>query len=407
LWLTCRVPHPDAPGLGDLVAEPGPFLAGDLFHRAVWSPQADGGRDPARFATVEVLWADFLERHYRTPFFRLVRDGTTLPSDTYCRAAGVGHRTLADVVQPNRVVELYQSGATLVLQGLQLSDPHLGRVANNLALALDHPVQVNAYLTPAGTKGLELHFDFHDVFVLQLDGHKRWRVWEPLARTEMPVRDGLRPAMPTFDELGPPLMDFTLSAGDGLYLPRGFPHAAEAVDASSAHLTVGVMARTWQQVVRHALDAALGERALRESLPVGTLDGRVLTAAPDLKAVAAHLDPATVRAWLAAETWRRQPSTRLRPLVAPPIDITRPVTVTPGPLLWLTDATEAGPPRVVIGMGDRRLTLPGEARAFLAALFESPSGFAAGAWGGPLDRDSRQVVLDRLAAEGVVTQAES
>ena len=41
-----------------------------------------------------------------------------------------------------------------------------------------------------GTTGLELHFDFHDVFVLQLDGRKRWRVWEPLPRTRHPVRRG-------------------------------------------------------------------------------------------------------------------------------------------------------------------------------------------------------------------------
>ena len=84
------------------------------------------------------------------------------------------------------MLELHAAGATMVLQGLQLTDPHLARVANNLALALDHAVQVNAYLSPAAARGLELHFDHHDVFVLQLDGRKRWRVWEPLERTRHP-----------------------------------------------------------------------------------------------------------------------------------------------------------------------------------------------------------------------------
>ena len=36
----------------------------------------------------------------------------------------------------------------MVIQGLQFSDPHLGRLATNLALDLDQAVQVNAYLTP-------------------------------------------------------------------------------------------------------------------------------------------------------------------------------------------------------------------------------------------------------------------
>lgn len=398
-WRTARVPHPDAPGLGDLVVEPDAFVASELFRCAAWSPQADTGRDPAHFATVERLWSDVLERHQRTPSFRLVRDGVTLPAATTTRSAGVGHRTITDVVQPNRVVEHYQAGATLVLQGLQLSDPHLGRFANNLALTLDQPVQVNAYLTPAGSQGLELHYDYHDVFVIQLDGRKRWRVWAPLPRAQLPVRDGARAPMPTWAELAEPLMDRTLSAGDCLYLPRGFPHAAEALEVASSHLTVGVMARTWQQAVRHALGEALGDVELRAAVPAGTLDGAEVEA-PRLDAVRAALEPASVRRWLAEEIWRRQPATRRRPLVAPPVPLDRPVAVTPGPLLWLTDGATTG--RIRLGLGDRSLELPDEAHDFLAALFDRPEAFVPGAWRGGLDLASRQVVVDRLAVEGVV-----
>lgn len=398
-WRTARVPHPDAPGLGDLVAEPDAFSRDDLYRRAVFSPQADSGRDPSRFARVDALWDDLLGRHLRTPSWRLVRSGATLATSSLTRSAGVGHQTITDVVQPNRVVEAYQAGATLVLQGLQLSDPHLGRFANNLALALDQPTQVNAYLTPAGTKGLELHFDFHDVFVVQLDGAKRWRLWAPLDRTELPVRDGARPPMPSWDELGEPLMDLTLRAGDCLYLPRGFPHAAEALASSSAHLTIGVMARTWQQAVRHALDEALTDVELRRAVPLGALgpDG---VGAPDLGALRDALDPVRTRAWLAGETWRRQPATRRRPLDPPAVPIDAPVAVTPGPLLWLTDGEVDG--RITLGLGDRSLDLPGEAFDLLAALFDRPDRFDAAAWDGDLDADSRQVVLDRLATEGVV-----
>ena len=397
-WQTCRVPHPDAPELGDLIVDPDAFVASDLFRRAVLTTQAETGRNPDRFATVADLWSDVLDRHQRTPAFRLVRDGVTLPMSATNRSAGVGHQTLRDVVQPNRVVEHYHGGATLVLQGLQMTDPQLGRFANNLALALDHPVQINAYLTPAGTKGLELHFDFHDVFVVQLEGQKRWRVWEPLARTERPVRERARPAMPTWDEVGEPLLDVTLAAGDCLYLPRGFPHAAEALASSSSHLTVGVMARTWQQAVRHALDEALTDPELRTSIPLGAL-GADGVHPPDLTALHDALAPARTRAWLAAETWRRQPSTRRRPLLAPTVRIDRPVDVTPGPLIWLTDVA---PGRITLGLGDRSLELPDEAFGLLAALLAHPTGFVAGEYGGGLDAESRQVVLDRLAAEGLV-----
>ena len=256
------------------------FVAADLFRRPVFSSRAAAGRDPDRFATADRLWTDALDRGSRTPSFRLVRAGTTLPPSAYCRTAGIGHRTIDDVIQPNRVLELYADGATMVLQGLQLTDPRLGRVANNLALALDHPVQINAYLSPAAARGLELHFDFHDVFVLQLDGRKRWRVWEPLPRTRDPVRSGAKIPLPTLDELGEPLLDLTLRPGDCLYLPRGFPHAAETIDAASSHLTIGVLAITWQRAVRRAVDAAVAAGELTALDPGRSLDAADPDAAP-------------------------------------------------------------------------------------------------------------------------------
>ena len=233
----------------------------------MFSSRLDAGREPDRFATADGLWTNALARGSRTPAFRLVRGGATLPSGAYCRAAGIGHRTIDDVIQPNRVLELYAEGATMVLQGLQLTDPVLARAANNLALALDHPVQINAYLSPAAARGLELHFDFHDVFVLQLEGRKRWRVWAPLPRTRDPVRTGRKIPLPTLDELGEPMLDLTLTRGDCLYLPRGFPHAAETIDAASSHLTIGVLAITWQRAFRRALDAAVAAGDLTASIP--------------------------------------------------------------------------------------------------------------------------------------------
>jgi lysine-specific demethylase/histidyl-hydroxylase NO66 len=402
--VTCRVPHPDAPDLDDLVDDLQRFTGSDLFRRPVYSAGVDGGRDPSRFATTERLWTDALTRGVRTPSFRLVQHGTTLPPATYCRTAGVGHRRITDVIQPNRVLELHAGGATMVLQGLQLTDPALGRFANNLALALDHPVQVNAYLTPAAARGLELHFDFHDVFVVQLDGAKRWRAWEPLPRTRDPVRGTGKIPNPKLDELGVPLLDLTLTAGDCLYLPRGFPHAAETVDATSAHLTVGVLSVLRHRLLRHAVDAAVAAGELTASIPAGSLGGP-WSEPVDAGSLAGHLDPADLRPWLAKEVWHRQPATRLRPRVPPQLGVDTPVMVPPGPLLWLTTRTGPGGCRVELGLGDRELDLPAEAQPFLADLLTHPDSFVAGAARGGLDGASRLVVVNRLAAEGVVVPA--
>jgi hypothetical protein len=354
----------------------------------------------ARFADVEVLWRDLLGRGTRVPGFRVVRSGTTIAAREVTRRAGIGDRDLDDLVAANQVVERYRNGDTVVLQGLHHTNPHLARLANNLALALDHPVQVNAYLSPAEVRGLDLHFDFHDVFVVQLAGSKRWRIWKPLPRTVNPVKGRHAIAAPTLDELGEPLLDITMAEGDCLYLPRGYPHAAETVDDRSDHLTIGLVAVTWQRAVRKAIDAEVAAGRLTESLPVGLLEpGAPPTDASGVDALRERLSPNVVRHWMAREIWRRQPATRMRPRVVP--DLTAlPLTFTPGPLLWLTTMGS----RAALGLGDRVLDLPAEALDFLADLLDTEGEFAPGDVKG-LDDRSREVVLRRLLAEGVLVHA--
>lgn len=406
-----RVPHRDAPDLTDLVDDVPTFLATDVLRRASLSPGATSGRDPSQFATVDGLWDGALNRGLRTPGFRLVRDGATLNPAEVTRSAGIGQRTVDGVIQPNRVLELHAGGATMVLQGLQLTDPRLGRLANNVALALDHPVQVNAYLTPRGTKGLDLHFDYHDVFVVQLDGAKRWRIWEPIERTVALAR-ARRIARPTFDELGPPKLDLVLRAGDSLYLPRGFPHAAEAVDESSAHLTIGVMNITWQRVLSQAVAAMASDRSTAASVPVRALDAPGALRPPDAAVLALastsrsidrpDLDQgAHVARRLANEIWRRQPATRLRPLHPEPIDDGIALEWTAGPLLWLCRDGE----RARLGLGDRELDLPGETYGFLLGLLGASGPLSVALFADMLDLSSRRVVVRRLVAEGVLARA--
>lgn len=353
---------------------------------------------PERFADVESLWDDLLLGGTRQPCFRVVQAGVTVQSKEVTRRAGIGNQDLADLIAPNQVIARYRDGDTVVLQGLHHTDRHLARVANNLALALDHPVQINAYLSPASTRGLDLHFDYHDVFVVQLGGSKRWRIWEPLTRTVDPVKGAHTIAKPRFDEVGEALLDITLAAGDCLYLPRGYPHSAETTDTRSEHLTIGLVAVTWQRVIRKAIDAEVAAGRLGAALPPGLLEPG--SSAPhadrELAGLQSQLTPDVLRHWMAREIWRRQPATRLRPRSMPELRSV-PLTFTPGPLIWLTTIGE----RAVLGLGDRVLDLPLEALDFLSALLDSEGPVVPEELKG-LDNASRSVVLRRLLAEGVL-----
>lgn len=346
-----------------------------------------------------MLWADLLARSARRPAFRLVDNGTTADPGTVTRAARLGNRDLTDLAAPNKVIDGYRAGATVVLQGLHLTDPDLARFANNLALDLDQPIQVNAYLSPAAAQGLDLHFDYHDVFVIQLEGTKRWRIWEPNDRTRDPVGGKHAIARPTFEELGEPILDLVLAPGDVLYLPRGHGHVAQTTDRASAHLTIGLLAITWHRVIRRAIDDEIAAGRLRSAIPLSSLGpGGTGATAPDVSELPLDLDSLAVRRWIAREIWSKQASTRLRPLE--PVDpalADAPLVVTPGPLITLSRTDD----RSVLWVGDRTITMPDEADPFLAALLQSDGPFRRAELPG-LDDDSSRVVVLRLLDEGVL-----
>ena len=200
------------------------------------------------------------ETGLRTPGFRLVKAGETVSDYTtdlpWRPAAFTG---VADV---RRVLEEFGRGATIVLQGLHHLWLPLARYCRHLEAFLGHPVQANAYYTPAGSQGLPVHHDTHEVISLQVAGEKRWLVYEPVL--ELPLKDQrYRSAL---GAPGEPVLDVTLRAGDTLYLPRGWLHQALTSGTDSLHITVGVNVRRWVDEARAELDRAEDDLAFRRSI---------------------------------------------------------------------------------------------------------------------------------------------
>ncbi len=133
-----------------------------------------------------------------------------LPQSRYTRSgASLAGQPLTGLVDARKVIDLFEGGATVVLQGLQRYWPPLTRLVAELELALGHPCQANAYLTPPGSQGFAVHSDTHDVFVFQTHGSKLWEV-HAAPGEEAEAREVL------------------LEPGLSMYLPTGTPHAARA-----------------------------------------------------------------------------------------------------------------------------------------------------------------------------------
>jgi ribosomal protein L16 Arg81 hydroxylase len=135
----------------------------------------------------------------------------------------------------------FADGFTIVADGVERYVRAIASLAHSIEVELNFPIQVNAYITPPGSRGLVPHYDDHDVLVLQIQGSKIWHLYNgvDIPAHEMQRRDK---AVPT-DGLPLPT-DLRLEVGDVLYLPRGLVHAADTNAEPSIHLTVGIHAPT-------------------------------------------------------------------------------------------------------------------------------------------------------------------
>lgn len=165
-----------------------------------------------------------------------------------------------------RLYQLFAEGSTVNLAYMDTVIPSLTRLCRGLEAAFCHPFQANVYLTPPGNQGAKVHYDTHDVFVLQVAGSKRWMTYG--AAVELPLRN--QHFDPAVHRIGEPELQFELSAGDAAYIPRGHLHEAIATSTVSLHITVGILAYTWTDfLLESAADACLNDAAFRKALPPG------------------------------------------------------------------------------------------------------------------------------------------
>jgi hypothetical protein len=143
----------------------------------------------------------------------------------------------------NALADLFAKGATIRVRALERFAEPLGELCRNLETAFSFPVHANLYCTPANSRGFDLHFDTHEVFVLQLFGKKHWQVYEPTTQPSEPAsaRSGGKTSQDINEaDAGALVLEALLEPGDCLYLPRGFVHRADSRDEPSVHLTIGV-----------------------------------------------------------------------------------------------------------------------------------------------------------------------
>ncbi|WP_422743242.1 cupin domain-containing protein [Mycobacterium sp. WMMD1722] len=352
------------------------------------------------------------ERGVRAPFIRLAKEGDVLARDCYLSPAGFGAE-MPDQVDSAKVLAQFAAGATIVLQGLHRLWPPLIDFVRAAVDDLGHPVQANAYITPPSNRGFDPHYDVHDVFVLQVAGQKRWIVHDPVHEHPLPSQPWTHHRGAIAERAGePPVIDTVLSAGDALYLPRGWVHSAQALDSTSIHLTVGVSAVTRFDVARAVVDQLAADPAFRESLPMTATptdhDEIMATVTKVMAEVVDSLrDGGALHSAGAAAQLTRRHADRTRPVAVRPLAAFDAAQAAGGtPVRWrpgLIATVEAVGDRVALRLPDRVISFPALCAAAVEALHRGQVLAATTTPG--LDTADATVLIRRLLREAVVVPA--
>lgn len=392
------------------------------------------GQDFTDLFSLEAVDELVANRAIRTPFVRMATDGSVLDSSRFTSPGGFGAE-IGDQLNSEKVLREFAGGSTLVLQALHRTWQPIAEFTRQLVGELAHPAQVNAYVTPASSRGFDPHYDVHDVFVIQIHGEKHWKIHPPVQ--EIPLRSQVwtdhRDAV-TRRSAEPPAIDAVLQPGDVLYLPRGWIHSATALGGTSIHLTVGVAPLTRWDLVQQLVAEAAENIDLRRELPIGfnaadaaatadlvaqtitALANQLASAAerPDhfgralARALADSMPPAPLAPLATIESlsaldatttvrWRSGISATIVPAIIPGATILGAAESDEAPGEGGVDAANA---TVRIVLPTRTISLPAEAETAVREL-ATGEPMTVGELTG-LDAASAIVVVNRLVREGIL-----
>ncbi|PSL46304.1 Cupin superfamily protein [Chitinophaga niastensis] len=241
-----------------------PWLIGPTSADEFWSEYWDKKlllrkrNDPAYFNNfITVADFDKLLSFIHVPHtnFDMAKAAAPISKDKFC----TGSR-----VDMNKVLKLHKDGATIILRAIHLWSEPLEKLRLSFESIFKFPAQINVYLTPPENQSTPPHWDTHDLFILQLEGSKNWKIFD--AAYEAPLKD--QDFVPGIHPVGPLQGEYMLEAGDVMYIPRGTIHEPQST-TYSIHAAIGIKVLRWADVFNKYIDLYSKTHVdLRKTLPI-------------------------------------------------------------------------------------------------------------------------------------------
>ncbi|MER7853663.1 cupin domain-containing protein [Streptomyces bacillaris] len=219
----------------------------------------------SRVLTPNRLLDIVMRRSMNRPQFRVFQESSEVHPAIYFTDSVSPRGQSIPMVNMHSLGRLLGEGATVILDQANVFDPTMEVACRALQWWSRERVQVNAYLTTNKASGFPLHWDDHDVVIVQLAGEKSWEV------------RGTSRAVPLYRDADPndtpseeAVWSGTMKTGDVMHIPRGHWHQATRDghgSGRSLHVTFGITKRTgaswlawlgdWcreKEIFRHDLD---------------------------------------------------------------------------------------------------------------------------------------------------------
>ena len=176
------------------------------------------------------------------------------------------------VISKENILKCLYKGDSLVIHTVEEYLPKINRIAERLSREMKCRVKAYVFITPPQSQGFVHHVDDLDIFILQIYGSKKWRLYDDtieLPDQTITYNDPKSQPKVAFKELN-------LCQGELLYLPRGVGHDANTVDDLSIHASFGLCPVRWLDVLRVGIDKSFPDGNLRRSYPFWNNSSTVL-----------------------------------------------------------------------------------------------------------------------------------
>lgn len=216
---------------------------------------------PGKFNSI-MPWAELErileEHHLGPPKLELFQNGKSLPPERY-----LTKRRGTPMINSAGLLNALSGGASLMLMSVDDLTPGARAFAESMEQTLQLNCLTHLFAAWRKQNAFNLHYDRWSVFVVQIAGRKRWKVYRPTL--PYPLKD--EPTLPAPAPTEAPVWEGVLEDGDMLYMPRGWWHEAVPEDGLSLHVSFSLDPSNGVDLLHWLADQLACHEEMRMDLP--------------------------------------------------------------------------------------------------------------------------------------------